>query len=94
MIEPELEAAKLEVGDLAADIGDVLTYVLSPTSGKRFLRWKWGLEAPPAETRGKTSEDIRLEDELLARIRSGGVAVDKSKDGAGFLRRTRRRRRR
>jgi pyruvate carboxylase subunit B len=81
VIEPEMDAARQAVGDLAADIEDVLTYVLYPTSGARFLRWKHGLEAPPPETRGKTLDDIRTEDGLLEDVRSGAltataVAVD------------------
>jgi len=75
VIDPELEAAKLAVGDLAADIEDVLTYVLYPTSGARFLRWKHGLEMPPPETVGKTLEDIRVENELLEDVRSGVVTA-------------------
>ena len=74
ILEPELDAAKGQVGDLAADVGDVLTYVLYPTSGMRFLRWKHGLEAPPLETRGKTLEDIKAEDELFDQVRSGEMA--------------------
>jgi pyruvate carboxylase subunit B len=70
-LQPELESARAEAGALAGDIGDLLTYVLYPTSGMRFLRWKHGLEAAPPETRGKTLEDIQTEDELLARVRSG-----------------------
>jgi len=75
IIEPEMEAARRQVGELAADDGDVLTYVLYPTSGMRFLRWKYGLETPPAETKGKTIEDIRREDELLEQVRNGKVAT-------------------
>jgi len=75
VLEPELEAARREVGDLAAGVGDVLTYVLYPTSGMRFLRWKYGLEAPPPETKGKTLDDIRREDALLEKVRSGEMAV-------------------
>ncbi|MBE9505481.1 MAG: pyruvate carboxylase subunit B [Chloroflexi bacterium] len=75
VLEPELETARREVGDLAADAGDVLTYVLYPTSGMRFLRWKYGLEAPPPETKGKTLDDIRREDALLEKVRSGEMAA-------------------
>ncbi len=75
VIEPELDEARRAVGDLAADIEDVLTYVLYPTTGLRFLRWKYGLEAAPAETIGKTLEDVRIEDELLDRVRSGAVTA-------------------
>jgi len=73
VIEPELDAAKKQVEGLSTDIGDVLTYVLYPTTGMRFLRWKHGLEAPPPETRGKTLEDIRTEDELFDQVRLGGL---------------------
>jgi len=41
----------------------------------RFLRWKYGLETPPAETKGKTIEDIRREDELLEQVRNGKVVA-------------------
>ena len=53
---------------MAADLGDVLTYILNPTTGMRFLRWKYGLETPPADTVGKTLEDIKREDALLSRV--------------------------
>jgi pyruvate carboxylase subunit B len=82
VIEPEMEAARREVGELAADDGDVLTYVLYPTSGKRFLRWKYGLETPPAETKGKTIEDIRREDDLHEQVRSGRITAGSAPRGA------------
>jgi biotin carboxyl carrier protein len=49
VLEPEMENARREVADLAQDDGDVLIYALYPTTGLRFLRWKYGLEAPPPE---------------------------------------------
>lgn len=71
VLEPELDKAKEATKDIAKDIGDVLAYALYPTSGMRFLRWKYGLEEPPPETKGKTLEDIKLEDELIAKVKSG-----------------------
>jgi pyruvate carboxylase subunit B len=71
VLQPELEKAKEETKDIAKDIGDVLIYALYPSTGMRFLRWKYGLEEPPEETKPKTLEDIRREDELIARVRSG-----------------------
>ncbi|MFW6150735.1 MAG: pyruvate carboxylase subunit B [Chloroflexota bacterium] len=71
ILEPELDKAKEETKDIARDIGDVLVYALYPTTGMRFLRWKYGLEEPPEETKPKTLEDIHREDELIARIKSG-----------------------
>ncbi len=75
VIEPELAEATSAVGDLAADIEDILTYVLYPTTGSRFLRWKYGLEVPPRETVGKSLEDIRAEDMLLEQVRSGALTA-------------------
>jgi pyruvate carboxylase subunit B len=58
--------AKEETRGLARDIGDVLCYALYPTTGLRFLRWQHGVEAPPSETRARTLDDIRREQELGA----------------------------
>lgn len=71
ILDPELELAKAEVGDMTDDIGDVLIYALYPTTGMRFLKWKYGREVPPPETKGKTLEDIKREDELIAKAKSG-----------------------
>jgi pyruvate carboxylase subunit B len=73
MLEPELEKAKKDTKDIAKDIGDVLIYALYPTTGMRFLRWKYGLETPPADLKMKTLEDIKREDELIAKVRSGEI---------------------
>ncbi len=71
VLEPELDKAKEATKDIARDIGDVLAYALYPTTGMRFLRWKYGLEEPPPETKAKTLEDIKREDELIAKAKSG-----------------------
>ncbi|MEW6033579.1 MAG: pyruvate carboxylase subunit B [Chloroflexota bacterium] len=70
-IPPELEKAKEATKGIARDIGDVLVYALYPTTGMRFLKWKYGLEAPPAETKPKTLEDVKREDALIAKARTG-----------------------
>ncbi len=74
VLEPELDAAFEATKDIAKDIGDVLIYALYPTTGMRFLKWKYGLETPPPETKPKTLEDIKREDELIARAREGMLA--------------------
>jgi pyruvate carboxylase subunit B len=71
MLEPELDEAKEAVKDFAQDIGDVLIAALYPITGLRFLKWKYGLEAPPPELKPKTLEDIKREDELIARAKAG-----------------------
>ncbi|MCK4722280.1 MAG: biotin/lipoyl-binding protein, partial [Dehalococcoidia bacterium] len=73
ILEPELEKAKEETKDIAKDIGDVLVYALYPTTGMRFLKWKYGLEAPPEETKPKTLEDVKREDELVAKAKAGDL---------------------
>ncbi len=74
IIEPELEKAKTATKDIARDIGDVLIYALYPQTGMRFLKWKYGLETPPPETRPKTLEDVKREDELIAKAKAGKPA--------------------
>ena len=71
LLEPELEKAKEDTKGLARDLGDVLCYALYPTTGLRFLKWKYGLEAPPPETLPKTLEDVKGENEMIARIKKG-----------------------
>ncbi|MBW1785379.1 MAG: pyruvate carboxylase subunit B [Deltaproteobacteria bacterium] len=65
-LEPELDAARAKVGDLAKDDFDLLIYAIYPTTGEKFLKWKYGLEEKPASVKPKTLEDIRREDEAMA----------------------------
>jgi pyruvate carboxylase subunit B len=71
LLEPELDKAKAAIKDISTDIGDVLTYALYPTTGLRFLRWKHGLEEPPAEVKPKTLEQAKREQELADKARKG-----------------------
>jgi pyruvate carboxylase subunit B len=71
LLEPELDKAREAVKDFTQDIGDVLTAALYPITGLRFLKWKYGLETPPPGLKPKTMEDIKREDELIAKIKSG-----------------------
>lgn len=73
ILEPELEQAQEDVKDLAKDIDDVLIYVLFPTTGKRFLRWKYGLEEIPEEMKPKSMEQALREEELVEKARKGQV---------------------
>jgi pyruvate carboxylase subunit B len=71
ILEPELEKAKEATKDIAKDIGDVLVYALYPQTGMQFLKWKYGLETPPPETKPKTLEDVKREDALIAKAKAG-----------------------
>lgn len=73
ILEPELAKARQEVEGLAKDIDDVLIYALYPTTGKRFLRWKYSLEEPPEEVKAKTFEDVQREKELIEKAKKGLV---------------------
>jgi len=77
MIEPELDRAKEAVKDFTQDIGDVLIDALYPITGLRFLRWKYGLETPPPEVKPKTMEDIKREDELNTKAKTGKLVEKK-----------------
>jgi pyruvate carboxylase subunit B len=70
-LEPEMEKAREAVKDLAQDERDVLTYALYPTTGLRFLKWKYGKEQPLPETKAKTLEDVKREDELIEKALRG-----------------------
>ncbi len=74
VLEPEMEKAYDDTKDIARDMGDILIYALYPTTGMRFLRWKYGLEAPPPETKGKSIETIKREDELIAKVKAGTLS--------------------
>jgi pyruvate carboxylase subunit B len=71
ILAPEMESAREVTTGLARDVGDVLVYALYPTTGLRFLKWKYGVEAPPHEVQAKTLEQARKEDELCVKARRG-----------------------
>ncbi len=71
VLQPEMEAARVATQGIARNEGDVLIYALYPTTGLRFLKWKYGLEKAPEETQPRTLEDIKKEDELIARAKAG-----------------------
>jgi pyruvate carboxylase subunit B len=84
MLAPELDKAREDTKDIAQDIGDVLIYALYPTTGMRFLRWKYGLEAPPPEVMPKTLEDVKREDELIARLKAGKLVEQEAPASSGI----------
>jgi len=71
ILEPELEKAKQETKGVAKNLEDVLTYAMYPTTGMRFLKWKYGLEPVPDNVKPKTMEQVKKEDELMAKARAG-----------------------
>jgi len=71
VLDPELDKAKTEIGDLAADLDDALIYALYPVTGKRFLQWKYGKEQPPEDVKPRTLADAAVEQELLKKAKAG-----------------------
>ena len=71
VLKPELEKAREDVKGLAVDLDDVLTYALYPVTGKRFLKWKYGKEEPPAEVKPRTMADVKAEQDLIKKALAG-----------------------
>ena len=81
VLEPELEKAKTEIGDLAVDMDDLLIYALYPVTGKRFLKWKYGKEQPPKDVQPRTLADAATEQELIKKAKAGLLVEKAAKDG-------------
>jgi pyruvate carboxylase subunit B len=73
ILEPEWDIAVEGTKGLAKNDGDVLIYALYPTTGTRFLKWKYGLEEVPAEVKAKTLEQVQLEDDVYLTIKQKKV---------------------
>jgi pyruvate carboxylase subunit B len=69
ILEPEWDQAVAATQGIAKNDGDILIYALYPTTGMRFLRWKYGLEEIPAEVKGKSLQQIKLEDQVYTTIK-------------------------
>ncbi|MDR0578942.1 MAG: pyruvate carboxylase subunit B [Candidatus Accumulibacter sp.] len=78
VLEPELEKAKKDVGDLAADMDDLLTYALFPVTGRKFLEWKYGLAEAPASVKPITLEQVKKTDALVKKAKAGELVEKKT----------------
>jgi oxaloacetate decarboxylase alpha subunit/pyruvate carboxylase subunit B len=78
ILEPELEKAKQEIGDLAKDDEDLVLYTLFPVTGKKYLLQKYGKEAVPENIKAITLEDVAKQDEIIAKAKKGEL-VEKEK---------------
>ncbi len=85
-LDPELERARKDTEGLAKDVGDVLTYALYPTTGLRFLKWKYGQEPVPDEVKPKSLEQVKQriaeEEELVSKARAGLLVEKGSQEAA------------
>jgi pyruvate carboxylase subunit B len=76
LLEPELEKAKQESKEFAKNIQDVLIYALYPTTGARFLKYKYGIDRtipddwkPPYAP--ETVKGVKGENEPVNRVEAG-----------------------
>ena len=59
----------------------MITYAIYPVTGKRFLKWKYGKEDPPAEVRPRTLEQIKEEEDLVKLAKLGQLVKKVEKEG-------------
>ena len=78
VLVPELEKAKAEIGDLAADMDDLLIYAQFPVTGKKFLEWKYGVAAAPDSVKPITLESVKKQDELVKKAKAGELVERKA----------------
>ena len=86
IIEPELPKVREEVKGLAKNLDDEIICALYNLTGKRFLRWKYGLEEIPDEVKPKTLEEVKKENELVQKALSGELTAKGKKDKPAGLR--------
>ncbi|MDR3300332.1 MAG: pyruvate carboxylase subunit B [Candidatus Accumulibacter sp.] len=78
VLEPELEKAGKDIGDLAADTDDLLTYTLFPVTGRKFLEWKYGRAEAPASVKPITLEQVKKTDALVKKAKAGELVEKKT----------------
>lgn len=81
LLEPGMEKARRATEGLARSETDVLIAALYPITGKRFLRWKYGLETVPDDVKPKTLEDVARERELVEKALRGELVEPPTKEG-------------
>jgi len=81
VLEPELEDVQKDVGGLAKDLDDQLICALYPVTGRRFLKWKYGLEEAPDSVKPKTLDAVKAEEEWIRKAKAGELVEKKPKKG-------------
>ena len=75
-IAPEMEKSKAEVGDLAEDVDDVLSYVMFPQPAKEFLQWRREGGGPERELVAAVVGALAIgEKKVTAAVPAGALAV-------------------
>ncbi len=80
ILEPEMPKIRAEFAGLAKDVDDEVLCALYPVTGKRFLKWKYGLAEAPPEVMPKTLEDVATEKALIADALAGRLTTKSTKE--------------
>ena len=80
-LDGEMEKAKKDAGEIAKSQEDVLTYALFPSTGKQFLKWKYGLDEIPVSVQPRTMEEVKDEDRLIEEAKEGKLVPQGSEAG-------------
>ena len=78
VLAPELEKAKAEIGELAADMDDLLIYAQFPVTGRKFLEWKYGVSEAPDSVKPITMEAVKKQDALIKKAKAGELVERKA----------------
>ncbi len=81
VLEPELEDVQKEVGGLAKDLDDQLICAIYPVTGRRFLKWKYGIEEAPDSVKPRTLDAVKAEEEWVRKAKAGELIEKKPKKG-------------
>ncbi|GAB1365282.1 sodium-extruding oxaloacetate decarboxylase subunit alpha [Candidatus Cloacimonadaceae bacterium] len=76
VIPPALEDVHKQCEGLAKNIDDELIVALYNLTGKKFLKIKYGQEPMPADMKPTTLEEIKKQEELVAKAKAGKL-IDK-----------------
>ncbi|MCP4720069.1 MAG: carboxylase, partial [Desulfobacteraceae bacterium] len=71
VLEPELEKAKEQIGDLAMDDEDLVLYTLFPVTGKKYLMQKYGKEEVPDSLKPITMKDVEKQAQMIKKAKAG-----------------------
>lgn len=86
ILEPELPAVREAVKGLAKTDEDELICALYPVTGKRFLKWKYGLEEIPEDVKPKSLEEVEKEQELIKKALNSEITAKSPKGKPANLR--------
>jgi len=81
VLEPELEKAKEQIGDLAVDDEDLILYALFPVTGKKYLMQKYGKEQVPESVKPITLEDVEKQNAMIEKAKKGELIEKSSLEG-------------